>query len=380
MKALILACGQGTRMQPLTLRTPKCLLPISGLPNIIHIINSLNKAGINEIYVSINESQLKINDFLKDKPVNLIIENQEDGKLGSIGGLKYAINKIGADDLIVIGADNFISGIDFKAFSKAIKPGKATLALYNLPEKYMVEYVGIVELDGEVIKSFQEKPTIDEAKSQLGSTMIYGLSKEWIKNVFPKYFSEGNDLDTIGGMWQWFCDKDELHGFIFNGLWADIGNPRAYVELNNKKMNDLPKSIIHDSVVIGDGSIIKDNVIIEEGCVIGKNCVIGPNVHLMHDSTIGENSTVNGSIIFENVHISRSNFISNSVIDGFVIIKNRVRINDFCVIGYKCIIDDESHLIKGSKVWPFLKASGIIDGNIVHIDDDTDLTKSRYWL
>ncbi|MFA5406151.1 MAG: NDP-sugar synthase [Candidatus Nanoarchaeia archaeon] len=380
MKALILAGGGGTRLHPLTLRTPKCLLPIAGVPNIIHLINKLNEAGINEIYVSINNKQLKINDFLINKKVNIIIENQEEGKLGSVGGLNYAVGKVGSDDFIILGADNYINGLDLKEFSKSIKPSSATIALYELPHKYMVELFGVAELKNNIITSFQEKPRADEARSQLGSTLIYGLSKGWVDKKLPEYINENQNIDTIGSMWQYFCEKDTLHGFKFKGDWADIGTPRGYIELNNKVMSELKNSIIHENTVIKEGTEIKGKVIIEEGCIIGKNCVIGPNTHLMHDVTVGEGSIIKGSVIFDNAHIGQKSIINNSIIDGTTVIKNNVKINDFCVIGYKSVIEENSNLIKGSTVWPFLKASGIIDGNIVYNEDKEELENSKYWV
>lgn len=379
MKALILAGGHGTRLHPLTLRTPKCLLPIAGKPNIIHMIEELQSADITDIHVSINDKQLKVNDFLKDKKVNIIIENQDEGKLGSIGGLNYALGKIGTDNLIVLGADNFYRGLDMKDFAKSIKPGSATIALYKLPYTYMVELFGIAELKGKEIVSFQEKPSIDEAKSMLGSTMIYGLSKDWIEKKFPEYLAGDNNMDTIGSMWQYFSKKDKLYGYVFKGLWVDIGTPRAYVELNNKIMASLKESSINKEVVIGEGTKIMDNIIIEEGCVIGRNCEIGPGTHIMKDTTIGEGTIIKGSVIFENVHIGRKSQIINSVVDGYAIINNNVKINDFSVIGFKSIIEKDTILIKESSVWPYITAKGIINGNITYEQDRVELNSSKYW-
>jgi len=374
VKAIILAGGGGTRLHPITLRTPKCLLPIAGVPNIVHLINKLKEAGIEDIYVSINSKQLKINDFLIDKKANIIIENQENGKLGSVGGLNYAISKVGSDDFIVLGADNFFSGLDIKEFIKSIRPGSATIALYELPHKYMVEQFGIAELKDGVITSFQEKPRAEEARSQLGSTLVYGLSKEWVEKKLPEY---NQNFDTIGSMWQYFAKKDRLYGFTFKGLWADIGTPRAYIELNNQVMKE---KVIDESAVIKEGTEIKGNVIIEEGCVIGKNCVIGPNTHLMHDVTIGEGTTITGIVVFDYAHVGQKSIINNSIIDGSAVIKNNVTINDFCVVGYKSTIEESSRLIKGSTVWPFLKASGVIDGNIVYSEEKEELENSKYWM
>ncbi|MBD3312059.1 NTP transferase domain-containing protein [archaeon] len=379
LRALILAGGRGTRLHPITLRTPKCLLPIAGKPNILHMVEELNNAGVKDVFVSINDNQLKVNDFLQDKKVNIIIESQEDSKLGSIGGLNYAVNKLGNHDLIVLGADNFYKGIDIRDFSSSIKEGSALIALYKVPHEYMIEELGIAELKGDQIVSFQEKPNINEARSRLGSTLIYGLSSEWLKNKFPAYLDSGADRDTIGRMWQYFCDKDELYGYVFNGTWADIGTTRSYIELNNKVMSEMKESRINDSITVGEGSVIEDNVIIEEGCIIGRDCVIGPNTHLMKDTTIGQGSRVKGSVLFENTHVGKNSAINNSVVDGFAIINNNVVVDDFCAIGFKAVIESDSRLLKRSNVWPFITARGVINGNVTYREGRDDLINSKYW-
>jgi len=86
LKAVIIGGGYGTRMHPLTLRTPKLLLPIAGKPNITWLIKALKEAGIENVYLSINTNQLKVKKFLgNNEYVKIILEESTDhsNKLGS---------------------------------------------------------------------------------------------------------------------------------------------------------------------------------------------------------------------------------------------------------------------------------------------------------
>ena len=64
MKTVILAGGYGTRLQPMTLRTPKCILPLGDKNSILHIVHGLRNAGIKDIIISLNQTQLKVKEFL----------------------------------------------------------------------------------------------------------------------------------------------------------------------------------------------------------------------------------------------------------------------------------------------------------------------------
>ncbi len=336
MKALILAGGKGTRLYPLTLNKSKCMLPINGTPNIKYIIDSLKESGISDIYVSINDSQKDILNNVKD--VKFIIESHKNGKLGSIGGLKYCIDKIGADDLLVIGGDNFFTDLDFSKFP--IVKGKATICLYKLNDKSLVKYYGIAEIDNDMIISFQEKPSILEARSDLCSTLIYGLSKEWILNEFPKYKSK--NMDTIGSMWNFFVSTGNLIPYIHKGLWSDIGNPKAYIELHKKEISQFinPNSKLINTYTKNSNinCFAEDSEIINS--YIGKSKI--------------KNSTIINSIIFDNVEITNSTII-NSIIDDNSTISSS-KISNYSVVGHSSNIYQSN--IDQSLVWPNISFTG----------------------
>jgi len=66
VKAMILAAGEGTRLHPITLQTPKVLLPVGGIPLIAHQISWLKSHGIFEVAINLYHLGDKIKEFLGD--------------------------------------------------------------------------------------------------------------------------------------------------------------------------------------------------------------------------------------------------------------------------------------------------------------------------
>ncbi len=388
MKAIIMIGGYATRLQPISLRTPKCLLPIGGKSNLERIIEGLVKAGVKDVIISLNSTQKKVMDFLGNGDkfgVNITyvkeVTTEDSNKLGAVGGLKYVIDKVGSDDYLVIGGDNFFDGLDVKEFLEAHKKsGKlVTLALYELPDKNLVSQTGIAVVKNKRIIEFQEKPSINEAKSQLSSIMFYAINKEFFEKHLEEYidYKKGRNekADNIGEMWQYFVDKIYLNVFEFKGMWWDIGTPENYIKVNEhalKIFNQLP---FYPNITM------IPPVLIDKDVVIKKNSVIGPNVQLMKGVIVGNDCIIKNSIIFENVEIGSRSEVSDAVIDADCVVKKNSKIEK-SIIGYKS--EANNKLIKNSRIWPFVKTkNNIIEDSVLRNDllgiEQEEIMSSKYW-
>jgi len=92
MKAMILAAGLGTRLQPLTKALPKALVPVNGQPLLQIVINRLKRSGISEIIINVHHHRQKILEFLtRNNYFDIRIElSEEDELLDTGGGIKEA--------------------------------------------------------------------------------------------------------------------------------------------------------------------------------------------------------------------------------------------------------------------------------------------------
>lgn len=297
MKAIVLAGGYATRLWPITKNRPKMFLPVGENTVIDETFADLEADDrIESVYVSTNERfeddfRSYLADTRFDKP-ELSVEDTENEseKFGVIGALGQLIDRENIDDdLLVVAGDNLISFdlsvfVDF--FEKRATP---VLAAYDVGSREKAKSYGLVELDGERVVDFQEKP--DDPQSTLVSIACYGFPAEAL-GLFETYLADGNNPDEPGWFIQWLKDREAIHAFSFDGAWFDIGTPESYLDAVRWKLDGACQ--IHPEASIQDSQL-------------------NENVHVMADSTVVD-STLDETIVFPDVTI-RDAEIKRSIID-----------------------------------------------------------------
>src|SRR3989344_4879258 len=220
-KAVLLVGGKGTRLKPLTDKTPKALLPINGRPVTEHILDLLKKYGIRDIVLCVGHLKDKIKSHFEDGSrfgVN-ISYIEEDEPLGTAGPLKLGKEHL-KESFIVSNGDE-LKNINIARMFRLHKrkDALATLALTTVddPTQY-----GVARLDGSRIVEFMEKPKKDEAPSNLINAGFYILEPE-VLDMIPGGFSmlEKDVFPKLAKM-------NRLRGFPFAGQWFDIGTVERY--------------------------------------------------------------------------------------------------------------------------------------------------------
>jgi len=245
MKAVILAGGYAKRMWPLTKNRPKPLLPVAGRPMLDYVMASMEPVeALDEIFISTNmRFKDQFEAYLKDvrtaKRVSLFVEDtrSEEEKLGSVGALGYLIRENGIDEeLLVIGGDN-IFGFKMEDFIEYFhRKGANTIALYDVGDRGKACLYGIAYVDEECrIIDFYEKPS--DPQSTLVSTACYAFTRKGVRNVL-RYLEEENDPDKMGHFIEWLHKHDDVYGFVFTGVWFDIGSIESY-EAANKYFSSI---------------------------------------------------------------------------------------------------------------------------------------------
>ena len=230
MKAFLLAAGKGTRLQPLTFKTPKCLIPISGRPIIEYWFDLFELYGIDEILINTSHLSGKVRDYINSHSRGISITlTYEKALLGSGGTIKENWDFIeGEDKFFIFYADNLTNVnlgnmLDFHNENDK----DFTLGLFRVPNP---EECGIVSMDDDMtITSFIEKP--EKPDSDLAFAGII-LSNSRLTDFFPRnqdIFDLGHDvLPSLVG---------HASGYIFDDYLMDVGTPEKIIQAENDMKN-----------------------------------------------------------------------------------------------------------------------------------------------
>lgn len=184
MKAMVLAAGVGSRLDPLTASVPKPFVPVVNVPVMQHILQLLKKHGFSDICANLHYLPEKLTDYFDDGTkfgVNLKFEF-EPKLTGDAGGVRACRSFLESDTFLVIMGD-LITDANLAALVKEHKDKKAlaSIAVKSLED---VSRFGVVVRNKEgFITGFQEKPSKEEALSNLISTGIYIFEPEVFKHI-----------------------------------------------------------------------------------------------------------------------------------------------------------------------------------------------------
>ena len=200
MKAIILSAGEGSRMRPLTLTKPKTMLPVAGKPIIQHNIESLRENGIEDILLIVRYKEEIVRDYFGDGAefgVNITYERQEDF-LGTANAIGYGKDFI-EDSLIVLNGDIIL---DEKVIHEIIEEyeNEQPDTLMLLTEVEDPSAFGVVELEGNNIKSIIEKPSIEEAPSNLINAGIYVFNEDIFDKIDKTELSERGEYEITDSL------------------------------------------------------------------------------------------------------------------------------------------------------------------------------------
>ncbi|HEY0321022.1 MAG TPA: NDP-sugar synthase [Pyrinomonadaceae bacterium] len=333
MQALILAGGKGTRLRPLTVYTPKPIVPICNRPFLLYQIDTLRRAGIKDITLSLSYQPHKIEQLLgdgSDYGVNLkyTVEPQP---MGTAGAYKYAEDLI-REPTVVFNGD-ILTDLDLKAVIREHNQRGATATIVLTPVDNPTAY-GLVETeeDGSV-RRFLEKPKADEITVNTINAGTYILEPKVLD-----YIPAGENHSFEYGLFPALLERKEnfFAHIPQRTYWIDIGTPERYlrahmdllagrvgrIHLKERRGNfeSATAAEIDELSIIGDDCFIKPgaqviNSVIGPGCYIEEKARVENSILWPH-TRVGTNARLFGAITGRGSHIGRSVQVGSGAVLG----------------------------------------------------------------
>lgn len=377
MKAVIMAGGFGTRIQPLTNSIPKPMLPIMNKPMMEHTMMMLKDLGIQEFIVLLYFKSEVIKNYFKDGSdfgiqITYVVPDDD---YGTAGAVKKAQEYIGTENFIIISGD-LVTDFDFQKIFDYHKEKKSKLTITLTSVENPLEF-GIVIADKEgKIEKFLEKPSWGEVFSDTINTGIYIIEPE-ILDYIPK----NENFDFAKDLFPLLMRQEiDLMAGHAQGYWRDVGNPESYRDVHEDiftgkvKFQPSGKTVKYpDGILICEEDNTLDETVEIIGTVlIGKNAIVKrgsklKNVVIGNNVSIGSSSKISNSIIWDNVEIGKNAKLDGCVICSNNVIGKNVIAKSGLILAQGCEIGELVTVEKDVTIWPdkVIEAASIISRSVI---------------
>jgi mannose-1-phosphate guanylyltransferase len=351
MKAILLAGGKGTRLRPLTIHTPKPIVPIFERPFLHYQLDLLKQvAEIDQVVLSLNYQPRRIEEIFGDGSeagvsIRYVVEP---APLGTAGAVRYAGDSL-RESVVVFNGD-VLTGVDLAAVIALHRERKAKATIVLTPVDNPTAY-GLVETDASGhVQRFLEKPKPDQITCDTINAGIYVLEPDTFDRI---------PVDTPWSIERSFFPSlieraETFVAYVYRGYWIDIGTPEKYSEVHRDIMDGrfraAPFANAPSTAWVAPDARVEEGVTLEAPCFVGEGAVIKTGARIGAHSVIGrhchveEHAVVERSILWANTRICQDAAVRQSILGRQCHIGRNATVEDGVVLGDKSVVTDFSRL------------------------------------
>jgi mannose-1-phosphate guanylyltransferase len=339
--AMIVAGGAGTRLRPLTLTTPKPLLPFCGAPFLSGVIRRLAAVGVDRVLLVVGAETAPFGVLADDAAAHGVTVEAvpEPVPLDTAGGVRAALDRVRGTFLVLNG--DILTGVDLAAVTAAhARAGAAaTLVLTRVED---TSTYGVCVRDGTRIVDFVEKPAPGALPDQdTVNAGTYVLEPDALarfpqgrlsfeRTVFPGLVAAGAHVE----------------GYVDDGVWADLGTPERFLHghrlaldgrLRWPTLDGLPADA--DGVRRADGAqvapdaVVAGPVLLLPGTRVAAGARVGPHVVLGRDVVVGAGTSVTDAVVFDDARLGAQVRVAGSLVGRGATIGDRALLAGDVVVG-----------------------------------------------
>ena len=344
LEAILLVGGQGTRLRPLTIGTPKPLLPTAGVPFLAHQFAKAAAAGVTHaVLATAYRADMFAECFGDGSALGLEISYvQEDEPLGTAGAIRNAAAGLrgGPDSAVIVLNGDVLSGHDIAAQLDLHRKSDAavTLHLVEVPDPSRFGCVP-TDSDGRVTAFLEKTPEPVTNRINAG---CYVFRRSVIDEIPPGRVISV-ERETFPGL---IAAGALVMGYPDSGYWLDVGTPEAFVQGSC----DLVLGRLA-SPAVPPGRGVPGELMMLDGCQVDPAARVHGGTVVGVGATIAADAHVTGSVLFDGASIGAGARVSGSVIGRGTQVGEGV-VLDAVVLGDAVRIAPGNELRGGARVWP----------------------------
>jgi mannose-1-phosphate guanylyltransferase len=299
MDAVVLVGGSGTRLRPLTLRTPKPMLPLVDRPLLAYLFDQLADAGVTRAILACGYLPDALVEHFGDGgatasglALEYVVESEP---LGTAGAARLAAAGRVTETFLLMNGD-ILSEHDLRALVELhrARAASATIALVQVddPSRY-----GVVECDRDgIVLRFVEKPSPGESTSNLVNAGAYVLEPSVLDSI-PQGRAVSIEREIFPAL-----VGHGLAALRLDGYWSDVGTPESYLAAHARLLEHGlggrpgPHGV-DDSAVLEAGAQVRAPSFVGAGAILRAGATVGPLASIGHGAIVGAGSTVERAVL-----------------------------------------------------------------------------------
>ena len=319
MRAVVLVGGFGTRLRPLTLTTPKQMLPVVNQPMIERVVRSLGSHGVTEAVLSLG---YRPDAFMESYPDGIcagvrLTYAVEPEPLDTAGAVRFAAGVAGIDETFIVVNGDVLTDLDVSALWEFHREhgGEGTIALTPVddPSRYGVVPI---EADGRVIE-FVEKPAIGTAPSHWVNAGTYVLEPSVLSRI-----DEGRKVSIERETFPELAADGSLYAVQSSAYWLDAGTPSSYLQAQFDLIDGLrgmAEHAVHASVELDSGASVSHSVVM-------RGAQIAASVELTNSVVLPGARIESGSVIVDSIIGAGAKVGPGSSLQALTVVGHEVQI------------------------------------------------------
>ncbi|MFF7365962.1 sugar phosphate nucleotidyltransferase [Streptomyces sp. NPDC008125] len=342
-EAILLVGGKGTRLRPLTVRTPKPMVPAAGVPFLTHQLARARAAGVEHIVLATSYlAEVFEPHFGDGSDLGLHIEYvTEREPLGTGGAIRNVAHKLtsGPDDPVLIFNGDILTGLDIRALVTTHTDSGADVSLH-LTRVQDPRAFGLVPTDATGrVSAFLEKPqTPEEIVTDQINAGAYIFRRSVIDTI-PADRPVSVERETFPGL---LAAGAHLQGMVDSTYWLDLGTPQAFVRGSaDLVLGRAPSPAVPGRCgerLVLPGAQVAPDAKLSGGTVVGERAVIG------------EGARITGSAVLADAVIEAGAVVTDSLVGAGARIGSRTVLAG-AVIGDGARVGADNELRDGVRVW-----------------------------
>jgi mannose-1-phosphate guanylyltransferase len=339
-EAVLLVGGKGTRLRPLTVHTPKPMLPTAGVPFLAHVLARARAAGVDHVVLATSYRREVFAAQLGDgSALGLAIDYVEETEpLGTGGGIRNAAAALhgGPDDPVVVLNGDVLSGHDLRSQVEAHQAGRADVTLH-LTEVADARPFGCVPTDarGRVTDFLEKMPEPVTNRINAGCYVF----RRKVLDAIPAGRPVSVERETFPGL---LAAGAVVLGHVDPAYWLDVGTPAAFVRGScDLVLGRLPSAALPgpagERLVLAGAEVAADAMVCG-GSTVGAGAVVGPGAKVV------------GSVLLDGARVEAGATVRDCVVGRAAVVGAGTTL-DGVLVGDGAVVGAGNELVPGARVW-----------------------------